>query len=133
MNGLGSQYITNVGLNYFIRAISGLETEKIIEGASGSDAPADGAASTSLVTEVDRDTAVVTWDGTNGGPIFTVLHEPTVNVAYTETGLFTTSNLMPFFYTGYMAGTIYGAGAEAHPGPDTLTNTYTLAFADSSE
>ena len=128
MNGLGLSYITNAGLNYFVRAISGLDTTKITQGASGAGSPAEGASEVSLTTEIDRDTAVVTWDGTNAGPIFTVDHTPATDVTYSECGVFTSGGIMPFFYVGYVAGTVYGATLG-----DTLTNTFTLAFADSSE
>ncbi|MFA5154121.1 MAG: hypothetical protein WC554_16345 [Clostridia bacterium] len=127
MNGLGTNYLTNVGLNYFVRAISGLDTTKITEGASGSSSPTSEEEAISLAVEETRDDAIVTWDGTNAGPIFTIVHEPTTDIMYIECGIFTSGDIMPFYHAGYMAGTIYGTLGEK------LTNTFTLAFKDSSE
>lgn len=127
MNGLGTNYITNTGLNYIVRAISGLDTTKITTGASGSGSPTDAEASVALAVEETSDTATVTWDGTYAGPIFTVVHEPTTDINYVECGLFTSGDIMPFLHVGYMAGIVYGTLGEK------LTNTFTLAFKDSSE
>lgn len=128
MNGLGTSYITDTGLNYFIRAISGLDTTKITQGAVGTGSPTGGATEVGLTTEVERDTSVVTWDGTNKGPIFTTSHAPATDVTHAECGLFTSGNIMPFYYVGYVAGEVKGATLG-----DTLVTTMTLAFADSSE
>ncbi len=127
MNGLGSHYLTEQGLAYCVRAIAGLTTDTIDEGASGTGS-GHSAASDGLVAEVVRNDTVVTWDGTNAGPIFTVSHVPTTDSMFIECGLFNTSGELIFVHDGYMAGTVYGATSG-----DTLTNTFTLAFKDSSE
>ncbi len=128
MNGLGTNYLTNKGLAFCVRAIAGLTTDTIDEGASGTGTAGHSATSEALNTEIIRDDTVVTWDGTNAGPVFTVAHAPITDSNFVECGLFNTSGELVFVHDGYMAGTAYGATLG-----DTLTNTITLAFKDSSE
>jgi len=128
MNGSGTGYLTDIGLNYMVRAISGLDTTKITQVAFGVGNDND-ASSTALTTEDNRDeSAVVAWDGTNAGPIFTTTHTVPAGdaVVFLEMGGFTSGNIMPFVYASAIS---IGGGS---PG-DTTTSTLTMAFKDSSE
>jgi hypothetical protein len=129
MNGSGIGYITDIGLNYFVRVISGLTTDTISQIAFGV-GNTDDASSVSLETEYDRDIVITdTWDVPNNGNIYTSTHTIAAGEdaqVFYEMGAFTPGNIMPFVYASAIS---IGGGS---PG-DTTTCNFTLAFKDSSE
>jgi hypothetical protein len=129
MNGFGTGYLTDVGLAYFVRRISGLDTTNVSEIAFGT-GNSGGVDSLALTVEYDRDESVaVTWDAVNEGPIFTSTHTIAAGAdaqTFLEMGGFTSSDIMPFYYAAAIS---IGGGS---PG-DTTTCNLTLVFKDSSE